>query len=106
MIFGIGTDIVRVARMQQSLEKHGERFAKRILTEHELSVRGVHVVVGKSLGGPVEVVLVHVAQGDDVLARYTLDVSPSPVARAHTANIELLVRGFGLGGGKLAPHAA
>ena len=36
MIFGIGTDIVRVARMQQSLEKHGERFAKRILTEHEL----------------------------------------------------------------------
>lgn len=36
MIFGIGTDIVRVARMQQSLDKHGERFAKRILTEHEL----------------------------------------------------------------------
>ncbi len=36
MIFGIGTDIVRVARMQQSLEKHGERFARRILTEHEL----------------------------------------------------------------------
>ena len=36
MIFGIGTDIVRVARMQQSLEKYGERFAKRILTEHEL----------------------------------------------------------------------
>ena len=36
MIFGIGTDIVRVARMQQSLDKHGERFARRILTEHEL----------------------------------------------------------------------
>lgn len=36
MIFGIGTDIVRVARMQQSLDKHGERFAKRILTEQEL----------------------------------------------------------------------
>lgn len=35
MIFGIGTDIVRVARMQQSLDKHGERFARRILTEHE-----------------------------------------------------------------------
>ena len=37
MIFGIGTDIVRVERMQQSLDKHGERFARRILTEHELS---------------------------------------------------------------------
>ena len=37
MIFGIGTDIVRVARMQQSLDKHGERFARRILTEHELT---------------------------------------------------------------------
>lgn len=37
MIFGIGTDIVRVARMQQSLDKHGERFARRILTEQELA---------------------------------------------------------------------
>jgi len=36
MIYGIGTDIVRVARMQQSLDKHGERFARRILTDHEL----------------------------------------------------------------------
>jgi len=36
MIYGIGTDIVRIARMQQSLDKHGERFARRILTEHEL----------------------------------------------------------------------
>ena len=36
MIFGIGTDIVRVARMQQILDKHGERFARRILTNHEL----------------------------------------------------------------------
>lgn len=36
MIFGIGTDIVRVARMQSSLEKFGDRFAKRILSEDEL----------------------------------------------------------------------
>ena len=36
MMFGIGTNILRVARMQQSLDKHGERFARRILTEHEL----------------------------------------------------------------------
>ena len=35
-IFGIGTDIVRVARMEKNLARHGERFARRILTDHEL----------------------------------------------------------------------
>jgi len=37
MIFGIGTDIVCVERMQSSLEKHGEKFARRILTDSELA---------------------------------------------------------------------
>lgn len=36
MIFGIGTDIVRVARMQKNIERYGEKFAERILTEAEL----------------------------------------------------------------------
>jgi len=35
MIFGIGTDIVQIARIQKNLDEHGERFAKRILTEEE-----------------------------------------------------------------------
>ncbi|MFZ5594899.1 MAG: holo-ACP synthase [Pseudomonadota bacterium] len=35
MIFGIGTDIVRVARMDEALARHGSRFAHRILTEEE-----------------------------------------------------------------------
>jgi holo-[acyl-carrier protein] synthase len=35
MIFGIGTDIVRVERMEQILHRRGERFARRILTERE-----------------------------------------------------------------------
>jgi holo-[acyl-carrier protein] synthase len=35
MIFGVGTDIVRVSRMSDSLERHGEKFARRILTDHE-----------------------------------------------------------------------
>lgn len=35
MIHGIGTDIVRVARMQNDLEKFGERFADRILADDE-----------------------------------------------------------------------
>ena len=35
-IFGIGTDIVRVSRMQASLTRYGEKFARRILTPSEL----------------------------------------------------------------------
>lgn len=36
MIFGIGTDIVRVARMRDDLARFGDRFAERILTAGEL----------------------------------------------------------------------
>ncbi|MDQ8021702.1 MAG: holo-ACP synthase [Moraxellaceae bacterium] len=35
MIFGIGTDIVSVARMRQALERHGKGFAEHILTDAE-----------------------------------------------------------------------
>lgn len=37
MIFGIGTDIVRVARMQEDMDRFGDRFAERILTANELN---------------------------------------------------------------------
>ena len=37
MIHGIGTDIVRVARMRRGLERFGPRFAARILTDAELA---------------------------------------------------------------------
>ena len=33
MIHGIGTDIVHVARLKAALERHGDRFAARILAE-------------------------------------------------------------------------
>lgn len=36
MIFGIGTDIVRVVRMEKNLQRFGDRFPRRILTEQEL----------------------------------------------------------------------
>ncbi|MEO5573547.1 MAG: holo-ACP synthase [Gammaproteobacteria bacterium] len=36
MIFGVGTDIVRIARMQENLERFGDKFAPRILTCNEL----------------------------------------------------------------------
>lgn len=35
MIYGIGTDICDVRRIKASLERHGERFAQKILSEAE-----------------------------------------------------------------------
>ncbi len=35
MIFGIGTDIVRVSRMHSNLDRYGDQFARRILAEQE-----------------------------------------------------------------------
>ena len=37
MIYGIGTDICDVRRIRASLERHGERFARRILADGELA---------------------------------------------------------------------
>jgi holo-[acyl-carrier protein] synthase len=36
MIFGIGTDIVRIQRIEAELERNGERFAEKILGPQEL----------------------------------------------------------------------
>jgi len=48
MIYGIGTDIVRIARIEQSLARSGERFAEKIL-------------------GPEELVLFHTRRGQNAL---------------------------------------
>ncbi|MDT8404874.1 holo-ACP synthase [Sulfuriflexus sp.] len=37
MIYGVGTDIVRVARMQDNLQEYGDKFARRILSDNEFS---------------------------------------------------------------------
>lgn len=37
MIYGIGTDIVKCARIERMWHEHGQAFAKRILTEYELN---------------------------------------------------------------------
>ena len=36
MIYGIGTDICDIRRIKASLERHGERFAGKILSDGEL----------------------------------------------------------------------
>ena len=35
MIYGIGTDIVEVSRIEESITRFGDSFAERILTQHE-----------------------------------------------------------------------
>ncbi|WP_263078794.1 holo-ACP synthase [Endozoicomonas sp. Mp262] len=37
MIAGIGTDIIRVSSIKAIIERHGERFARRILLDPELA---------------------------------------------------------------------
>jgi holo-[acyl-carrier protein] synthase len=36
MIQSIGVDLVQVARVQQALQRHGQRFLKRVFTEREI----------------------------------------------------------------------
>lgn len=36
MIYGIGTDICDIRRIAQSLDRHGERFAQKILSDQEM----------------------------------------------------------------------
>jgi len=38
VIFGIGTDMVQQSRITESINRFGERFEKRILTEREYSL--------------------------------------------------------------------
>lgn len=37
MIYGIGTDIVQVERMQELIDKHGDKFLQKIFTAEELN---------------------------------------------------------------------
>ncbi len=37
MILGIGTDLCEIARIQRALDRHGERFARKILVEAEMA---------------------------------------------------------------------
>ena len=37
MIFGVGTDVCDVRRIRASLERHGERFAAKVLSDAEMA---------------------------------------------------------------------
>jgi holo-[acyl-carrier protein] synthase len=38
MIYGIGVDIVKIARFERALERWGHRLSERVFTPHELSI--------------------------------------------------------------------
>jgi holo-[acyl-carrier protein] synthase len=38
MIYGIGTDLCDIRRIEAALQRHGERFAEKILAEGELAL--------------------------------------------------------------------
>ncbi len=42
MIYGVGTDVVEIARIESALARYGERFAKRILCDSELKRFAAH----------------------------------------------------------------
>ena len=42
MIFGVGTDVVEIGRIEKALGRWGERFAQRVLCEPELKRFRVH----------------------------------------------------------------
>ena len=42
MIYGVGTDVVEIGRIEKVLERFGGRFAKRILCEPELKRFAAH----------------------------------------------------------------
>ncbi len=37
MVIGIGTDLMEIARIAQSIDRYGERFLERIYTAHEIA---------------------------------------------------------------------
>ena len=42
MIYGVGTDVVEIGRIEKALQRFGERFARRILCDPELRRFAVH----------------------------------------------------------------
>ena len=39
MIFGLGTDIIRIDRIAAAVARHGDRFAQRILGPQEMEMK-------------------------------------------------------------------
>ena len=107
MIHGVGTDIVRVARLAEALDRHGTRFAERILTPEE-RLRYAHTrqkashlakrfaakeAFGKALGtGVAAPATLHAVRvGHDALGKPLFEFSPvlAEHMRAHGLHAHL-----------------
>lgn len=103
MIFGIGTDIVEVARIEASIQQFGDEFAKRILAECELaSYLESHIkprflakrfaakeAFSKALGTGLRVpaTFQNIAVTHDNLGKPMLELAPELLAFMQTKNI-------------------
>ena len=103
MIFGIGTDIVSYPRMLALHARHGDRFARRVLSEAELQEYTVHPqqarllmkrfaikeafakAVGTGLRHPVS--MRELTVGHDELGKPVLEFSPVLTSYLEQLNI-------------------
>lgn len=103
MIYGIGTDIVEVARIEASITKFGDDFAKRVLAQSELASymqsnikprflakrfaakEAFSKAMGTGLRAPV--LLENIAVGHDALGKPVLILAPELLAFMHAKNI-------------------
>lgn len=104
MIYGVGTDIVQIARMRAALERHGDAFAHRILAPAERSAFAAAAdparllakrfaakeAFGKALGTGVRVpaTLHALAVGHDALGKPLLEYAPELAARLAEKGLE------------------
>lgn len=51
MIFGIGTDITEISRIEEMIERHGEHFLTRIYTPGEIEYCGRHKLASQHFAG-------------------------------------------------------
>lgn len=104
MIYGIGTDIVEVARIEASITKFGDDFAKRVLAQSEIASymqsnikprflakrfaakEAFSKAMGTGLRAPV--LLESIAVGHDELGKPVLILSPPLLAFMQTKNIK------------------
>jgi holo-[acyl-carrier protein] synthase len=103
MIYGIGTDIVEVSRIENSLQRHGRRFAARILTQSELQDFdgashpasylakrfAAKEAAVKALGTGFRhgISLLHISIGRDPLGKPTLEFDGEMAARIADAGV-------------------
>lgn len=106
MIYGIGTDIVEVSRIEQSLARFGDAFAQRILTEAEylefelsqvkarfLAKRfAAKEAFGKALGTGLRapVAMQHIGVGHSDLGKPVLVLAPELQAWVEARGVKLM----------------